>query len=141
MVYQDPDTDEWFAATQGTYLPEGIYFDATTSGAASNANWSGESFDLEYPRVQSKVANDSGDGFFYYEYRSNGTAVHANAYIVLRAATAIISGGSVTELRVDQSDLNLRSALIIRRAGTTTPVNEPLAIDVASANETSIPLN
>jgi len=139
MVYQDSNSGEWFAATQGTYLPDGIFFDATTSSTLSGINWSEESFDLEYPRAQSKSANEAGDGFYYYEYRANGTAVHVNSYLVLRAATPIIPDGEVTELRVDVNDLNLRTGFIIRRAGTTTSIVEPAALPVG-VNGTSIPL-
>ena len=65
IVYEDKENpDQWIAATQGTYLPGGIYFDADLSDAATG-------FRLEYPRSVSKAVG-SGDEFSYYEFSSNG---------------------------------------------------------------------
>lgn len=140
IIYEDPDTaGNWIAATQGTYLPEGIYFDAETSSRESDSGalWSeaGQGMTIAYPRAGS-VAGGS-EAFLYYEFNSNGTSANANAYLVLRAAAMIPGAAEVEELRVDEERQGLLAALIFRRAGTTTLVNEPGAITVSDSNEIS----
>ncbi|MEM1223794.1 MAG: prepilin-type N-terminal cleavage/methylation domain-containing protein [Verrucomicrobiota bacterium] len=133
----DPNVNEWTAATQGTYLPKGIYFDAVTSqNETSNASiWSTSNrMSINFPR-NSPQNGSSGPEYLYYEFNSSGTSSNANAWVVLRAGTMVPSsdGSSVSEIRVDDSEANLKTAMIIRRAGTTTLVNEPTAIDESDA--------
>ncbi len=125
-VYWDTDQNGvsgWVACNQGTYLPEGIYFDAVASAAASN--WSlGNTMNLSFPRLN---VQQEGDGvpYYYYTFNDNGTVKDTNPWMVLRAATMIPSGELVDELRVDEEQEYLRAALILRRSGTTTIVNDP----------------
>ena len=129
-----PPLKQWIAATQGTYLPEGVYFDAATSSAESGSAWSvANSMKLEYPRVRA-VPENGGSDYLYYEFFTNGNSANSNAYLVLRCGTVIpnTTGDAVSEIRVNPEDLFLRSALIFRRAGTTTSVSMPEDISVSS---------
>ena len=136
IVYKVTDSagaEGWKAATQGTMLPDGIYFDPATSASESGADWTATNMSLDYPRVSAQMAPGSTD-YLYYEFNSNGTSANANAYLVLRAATMIpdVDGTAVSELKVSEEDVGLKAALIFRRAGTTTPVTEPGAIQASS---------
>jgi len=129
----DPTTSDneesWTAATQGTYLPEGIYFDPDLS--ASNDWPSAATMNIEYPR-QSPQTVGSGPEFYYYEFNPNGTISSPdflNSWLVIRAGT--LRPNSSGDLAVDFSDEdkeNLKSALIFRRVGTTTSVTDPSEI-------------
>lgn len=134
------DTEGWMAATQGTILPEGIYFDAGTSAgeSGSGALWSTTAYGmkLNYPLLSAEVGSAGAD-YLYYEFNSNGTSSNSNAYLVLRAASMIpnTAGTSVQELRVTDAESGLLSGLIFRRAGTTTAVNNPDAITVSNSTK------
>ncbi len=141
IVYYGTDgngTEGWLAATQGTSLPDGIYFDAGTSASESDSGalWSttGYGMKLNYPLLLAEGGN-SGAEFLYYGFNSNGTSSNSNAYLVLRAGSMIPNneGTSVQELRVTDAESGLFSALIFRRAGTTTAVNNPDAITVSNS--------
>lgn len=134
-----PGGEEWIASTQGTYLPKGIYFDAVTSQSetGSSAIWSSSrTMNIDFPR-NSPQDGSSGPEYLYYQFNSAGTSSNANAWIVLRAGTMVPSsdGSSVSEIRVDVSEVSLKTAMIIRRAGTTTLVNEPEAINESDATK------
>lgn len=122
IVYEDRETPgQWIAATQGDYLPGGIYFDPDLSDAETG-------FRLEYPRSVSK-AEGSGDEFSYYEFTSNGNMATApsdftNARLIIRAGTLRPSGGTL-DVVVDEGQEFTVAGLIFRRAGTTTPINDP----------------
>jgi prepilin-type N-terminal cleavage/methylation domain-containing protein len=130
----------WIAATQGTYLPDGIYFDAGTSASESDSGalWSTTAFGmkLNYPLLSAEVGN-AGTDYLYYEFNSNGTSSNSNAYLVLRGASMIPNneGSSVEELRVTDVESGLLSALIFRRAGTTTSVTNPEALTVSNSTK------
>ena len=130
IMYEGTDAggvDGWIAANQGTYLPEGIYFDAASSAAESS--WSvGNVFNVEFPQLTAQQGS-SGKQYYYYEFNSNGTLASANPWLVLRAATMIPSADGVDELRINEDLEYLRSALILRRSGSTTLVEEPEAIE------------
>ena len=122
MVYQDSvDDTKWYAATQGTSLPEGIYFNPTLSG--SNG-WTTSQMNINYPR-NSAQSGSSGEEYYYYEFSSNGTMApgfNNNAWLVLQA------GRLDQDLKVDftaEDKLGLKSAIIFRRVGTTTMVSAP----------------
>jgi len=127
IVYEDQvNPNNWFAATQGTYLPEGIYFDPDLS----DNNWPRETVNLEYPR-QSAQAEGTGPEFYYYEFNSNGTMAtdFENSWLVLRAGT--LKPNSSDDLVVDfneEEKQSLKAALIFRRVGTTTLVTDPSEI-------------
>lgn len=135
-VYVDDDNDPntasvqgWQAATQGSYLPEGIYFNEDLS--ASNDWSSANSMVLEYPRKAAQTEG-SGDEFFYYEFNSNGTMAtdFDNDWLVLQGGS--LKPGSGSGLEVDFSEdgkKNLKAALIFRRTGTTTLVKDPKDIN------------
>jgi prepilin-type N-terminal cleavage/methylation domain-containing protein len=145
LIYEDRNIPgQWLAATQGTYLPEGIYFNETLS--ASNG-WPGNIMNLEYPRQTSQVegvedvkleyprqtsqVERARDEYFYYEFNSNGTIATGfeNTWLVLHAGT--LKPNSSGALEVDFSEdekQGLKGALIFRRAGTTTPVHDPSQI-------------
>ncbi|CAA6677189.1 MULTISPECIES: type II secretion system protein [unclassified Lentimonas] len=138
IIYKGTDstgTEGWIAATPGTLLPEGIYFDATTSESESGANWSATNLPLDYPRKSAQTTGSTE--YLYYEFNSNGTSANANAYLVLRAATMIPNDQNteVSQLKVSEEDQGLKAALIFRRAGTTTPVTSPGAIQASSSTE------
>lgn len=132
IMYQGADAsgaDGWIAANQGTYLPEGIYFDAASSAAESGSSWSVSNvFNVEFPLLTAQ-AGSSGKEFYYYEFDSNGTLESPNPWLVLRAAVMIPGADGVDELRINEDLEYLRSALILRRSGSTTLVEEPEAID------------
>jgi prepilin-type N-terminal cleavage/methylation domain-containing protein len=122
IVYQDSvDPTKWNAATQGTSLPEGIYFNPTLS---SSNNWTESKMNINYPR-QSAQSGSSGDEYYYYEFSSNGTMAPGfdnNAWLVLQA------GQMGQDLLVDfsaEDKAGLKSAIIFRRVGTTTMVSAP----------------
>ena len=119
IVYEDRETPgQWIAATQGDYLPGGIYFDPDLSDAETG-------FRLEYPRSVSQ-AEGSGDGFSYYEFSSNGNMAteFTNARLIIRAGTLRPSGGTL-DVVVDEGQEFTVAGLIFRRAGSTTPINDP----------------
>ncbi len=124
IVYRNPDNpDEWIAATQGTYLPEGIYFDPNLS--LSNG-WNLNSMNLEFPRAIPQVAG-SGPSYYYYDFKSNGTSADTeNPWLVIRAGTLKPGGGGSFSVDFTEEDKSaLKAALILRRSGTTTLVNNP----------------
>ncbi|MFW6218207.1 MAG: prepilin-type N-terminal cleavage/methylation domain-containing protein [Verrucomicrobiota bacterium] len=133
IVYQDPeDEDEWIAATRGDYLPEGIYFDPELS---AGKGWpSSATMNLEYPR-RSPQPDGSGPEYYYYEFNSNGTMASSpqdfmNSWLVIRAGS--LRPGSDGDLEVDfalEGHAGLKAALIFRRVGTTTMVNDPEDVD------------
>jgi prepilin-type N-terminal cleavage/methylation domain-containing protein len=127
IVYEDTTTaapDDWIAATQGTYLPEGIYFDPDLS---EDHDWSkSATMKLEYPRSVAK-AEGSGEDFYYYEFNSNGTVASGfeNDWLVLRAGTLKPDDSGQLDIVVEPEQEAIVSALILRRSGTTTMVDEP----------------
>jgi len=131
IVYEDiANAGQWFAATQGTYLPEGIYFNAVLSG---NNNWtaSTSTMQIDYPRKSSQ-SGSSGDEYYYYQFNSNGTMATGfdNDWLVLQAGTLKPGGGGALGVVFDDvENEGLKSGLIFRRTGTTTPVNDPADIN------------
>jgi prepilin-type N-terminal cleavage/methylation domain-containing protein len=127
IVYESsPGSDQWIAATQGNYLPDGIFFDPDLSNSKSGTNWNAPVMNLEFPRTTAQTPG-TGDRFYYYGYNSNGTAADANAWLVFRAATldpSTLDSGAIGFLE-DESKEFLKAALILRRAGTTTMVTDP----------------
>jgi prepilin-type N-terminal cleavage/methylation domain-containing protein len=124
IVYEETPagSDQWFAATQGTYLPEGVYFNKDLS-----KNWTESKMNINYPR-QSAQSGSSGEEYYYYEFNSNGTMASGfdNDWLALQAGTLKPDSGGV--LAVDFTDVEnqgLKTALIFRRTGTTTLVNNP----------------
>jgi prepilin-type N-terminal cleavage/methylation domain-containing protein len=150
IVYFGEDVDNngnvtatgWKAATQGTYLPEGIFFDAASSANTTGSSWTTtKDLDLDYPRatVGNNTDRDNGGGgesYFYYGFNSNGTALDSNAYLILAAGTMIpdATGELVDRIAVEPNQEGLRAGLIFRRAGTTTQVNELTAIPVSGSS-------
>jgi prepilin-type N-terminal cleavage/methylation domain-containing protein len=120
-------TGSWYAATQGTYLSEGIYFNPGLSEKSEEGSWTKSSMKINYPRANAQ--NDgSGEEYFYYEFTSNGTMANGfdNDWLVLQAGTLRPDAGGT--LKVDFSELKnegLKAALIFRRVGTTTLVKDP----------------
>ena len=139
IVYYGTDgagAEGWIAATQGTMLPDGIFFDATASANESSsssgaATWTPTDISLNYPRVSAQT--NGSTKYLYYKFKSNGTSENPNAYLVLRAATMIPNsdGTKVEQLNVSEENVGLKAALIFRRAGTTTPVTEPGVIQAS----------
>lgn len=121
----DPNNPDWIAATQGTYLPEGIYFDPSVSMSGL------PTMSLEYPRSVAK-AEGSGDAFYYYEFNSNGTVSTTptdfqNKRLILRAMTLRPQGADSYSLEVDEGQEYIATGLIFRRVGTTTVIDDPEA--------------
>lgn len=146
IVYWGDDVDPdgnitatgWKAATQGTYLPEGIYFNEDLSELANGGDI--PTMNLDYPRITvgNNVNETNGGGseqFYFYEFSSNGTMSTSpddftNSWLALQAGTLRPdSGGSLAVDFSEEEKANLKTALIFRRAGSTTVVNAPDDID------------
>ena len=131
IIYEDgSNAGNWYAATQGNYLPDGIFFDPTTSKSNGNNLEPKSTMKIEYPRLKSQPLGGDGDEYYYYEFKSNGTAaaVFQNAWLVLRAGVLKPSPSGANDLEVifkDEQLQGLKSALILRRSGTTTKVDDP----------------
>jgi prepilin-type N-terminal cleavage/methylation domain-containing protein len=127
IVYEDnANPGKWFAATQGTYLPEGIYFNE----ALSKEFPASSKMKINYPR-QSAQSGSSGEEYYYYEFNSNGTMAtnYDNTWLAIQAGTLKPNSGGLLE--VDFTEIEnegLKAALIFRRVGTTTLVNDPADI-------------
>ena len=128
IVYEEAPagSNKWFAATQGTYLPEGIYFN---QGLSKNFPAS-STMNINYPRQSSQSAS-SGEEYYYYEFNSNGTmaAGYDNTWLAIQAGT--LKPNSNGLLAVDFTKIEnegLKAALIFRRVGTTTLVSDPTDI-------------
>lgn len=117
----DGNPINWIAATQGTYLPEGIYFN-TSLGQNSSSSL----MNLDYPR---RLPQSGGvDSYYYYQFNSNGTMAtdFENSWLALQAGT--LKPSSEGDLKVDFTEEKnelLKAALIFRRVGTTTLVRDP----------------
>jgi len=121
IVYEDNDNSgQWIAATQGTYLPDGIYFDPTLVSSASSSK-----MNLEYPRIN--AVSESGSNYYYYTFNSNGTSANANDWLPIRAGNLDATGALVPYDSAGET-ASLKAALIFRQAGTTTPVTDPDAV-------------
>ncbi|MDG2345213.1 MAG: prepilin-type N-terminal cleavage/methylation domain-containing protein [Opitutae bacterium] len=121
IVYEDNDNSgQWIAATQGTYLPDGIYFDPTLLSSASSSR-----MNLEYPRIN--AVSESGSNYYYYTFNSNGTSANANDWLPIRAGNLDATGALVPYDSAGET-ASLKAALIFRQAGTTTPVTDPDAV-------------
>ena len=146
IVYWGNDVDKdgevtatgWKAATQGTLLPEGIYFNPDGGPNADSNPWpkSSSKMTLDYPRIKvgDNKDRESGGGseeYYYFEFSANGTmgSDYDNAWLVMQAGT--LKPGSGGALGVDFTEIEnegLKAALIFRRVGTTTPVSDPADI-------------
>ena len=128
IVYEEAPagSDQWFAATQGTYLPEGIYFNE----ALSKEFPASSKMKINYPR-QSAQSGSSGEEYYYYEFNSNGTMAtdYDNTWLAIQAGTLKPNSGGVFEVDFTEIDNEgLKAALIFRRVGTTTLVSDPTEI-------------
>jgi len=130
IIYEDPDQPGyWIAATQGTYLPKGIYFDPDQS-IQNGSSWTKAMTEkYEYPFAVGKLAG-TGQDYYYYEFNPNGTMAPGfeNAWLVIRANTLKPNSSGI--LDVDFSTLEdaqkyIAAALIFRRVGTATMVTDP----------------
>ena len=134
IIYEDEsNVGNWYAATQGTYLPDGIYFDPDASASNGSSLWSRSTMNIKYPRLTPQPLG--GDKYYFYEFESNGTTSvgFQNAWLVLRAGVLkpFPSGSDNLEVNFEDEQLKgLKSALILRRSGTTTKVNDPELITV-----------
>ena len=64
-----------------------------------------------------------------YGYSSNGTSLNPNEWLTLRAGVLRFQGGDY-EINFDDPDKqNLKSALIFRRSGSVTRVEDPEVIN------------
>ena len=128
IVYEDnTNPGQWFVATQGTYLPEGIYFNEDLSKAKG---FPSRTMKINYPR-QSAQSSSSGEEYYYYEFNSNGTMAtdYDNTWLAIQAGTLKPNSGGLLE--VDFTEIEnegLKAALIFRRVGTTTLVSDPAEI-------------
>ena len=128
IVYEDNDNPgQWIAATQGTYLPEGIYFEPNVRSGEQSG------FNIEYPVAVSR-APGGGESYDYYEFNSNGTMAttpndFTNSWLVIRAKTLKPDSVGNLNLVIDDGQASLIAGLIFRRTGTTTLVSDPSEID------------
>lgn len=127
IVYEDnANPGQWFAATQGTYLPEGIYFNKDLSKEYPTSS----TMKINYPR-QSAQSGSSGEEYYYYEFNSNGTMAtnYDNTWLVIQAGTLKPNSGGVLGVYFTEiENEGLKAALIFRRVGTTTFVSDPAEI-------------
>jgi prepilin-type N-terminal cleavage/methylation domain-containing protein len=124
IVYLDEEEDGWLAATQGTYLPDGIYFDPTLSNSFSLST-----MNLNFPQsiVGQNTDPVSGGGstsYYYYKFNSNGTSANANQWLAIRAGN-LTRDGTLADYDPAGEDAFLKAALIFRKSGTTTMVQDP----------------
>jgi prepilin-type N-terminal cleavage/methylation domain-containing protein len=132
IVYWGEDSagnEGWLAATQGTSLPDGIYFDPDLVGSATK-----DTMTLDYPRINvgANTTRTSGGGtvdYYYYKFNSNGTSANAqpNAWLPIRAGN-LNAAGELEPYKETSENGFLKAALIFRKAGTTTPVTDPEAV-------------
>ena len=125
----------WVAATQGTYLPEGIYFDPELKSGNFGINSREVRVVLDYPLTRpqpspeiSSDSDESPGSYLFYRFNSNGTSANPNEWMVLRSGT-LKSSGILREYDPEGEKAKLKSALIFRRVGTTTSVNDPTKIN------------
>ena len=66
--------------------------------------------------------------YYQYVFNSNGTSGNPNEWLAIRAGNLDASGDLVP---YDSNSENgfLKAALIFRKAGTTTPVTDPEAVN------------
>lgn len=131
IVYWGTDSDGdsgWLAANRGTLLPEGIYFDPEYSKDFSSTS----TMTLDYPRVKvgsntNQVNGGGSDEYFYYAFEDNGVlgTDFSNNWLALRAGVLKPDGNSFELDFSDPEDEYIRAALILRRGGSTTAVNDP----------------
>jgi prepilin-type N-terminal cleavage/methylation domain-containing protein len=128
----------WLAATQGTYLPEGIYFSEPLSQSNDFGDFRGpipDTISLDFPRARvgantNQLSGGGGTEFFQYGYNANGTSANPNEWLVLQAGTLRPVGPNAYEIDFDAVETeSLKAALIFRRAGSVTRVDDPLQID------------
>lgn len=140
LYYQEANPDTglqagWVAATQGIYLPEGIYFDPKLSkDFGSNRTGGQVSVTLDYPRNSpqnninfSTSEAPAADSYLFYRFNSNGTSANPNEWLAIRAGQFDASG-DLREYDPNGEASGLKSAIIFRRVGTTTKVDDPSAI-------------
>ena len=128
IIYEELDsnggpTGDWYAATQGTYLSEGIYFNSDLSKDWATSN----SMKINYPRATAQSAG-TGEAYYYYEFNSNGTMATGfdNNWLALQAGTLKPENGGTLKVDFSEEKNNgLKTALIFRRVGTTTLVKNP----------------
>ena len=131
IVYWGEDSagnEGWLAATQGTSLPDGIYFDPDLVGSATS-----DAIKLDYPRIKvgDNTDQDAGGGtvdYLYYAFNSNGTSANANDWLPIRAGY-INAEGLLEPYDEDGENAFLKAALIFRKVGTTTLVTDPEAVN------------
>lgn len=131
IVYWGTDSNGatgWLAANKGTLLPDSIYFDPEMSKDYPT----GSTMKLDYPRIRvgsntDRTNGGGGEEYFYYKFEDNGVldTEFANAWLTLRAGVLKPDGDSFQLDFDDPEDEYLRAALILRRGGSTTPVNDP----------------
>lgn len=118
-------TKSWVAADRGVYLPKRIYFDAATSQSKSSnmgAAWTvaTNTMKINYPRLSGQNG-DLGTAYLYYEFNSSGACSESNACLVFRAGKMVPGTG----LEFPDSQSGIISALILRRSGSATVVEDP----------------
>lgn len=135
IVYWGDDVDSsgvvtatgWKAATQGTTLPDGVYFDPDLVSSASS-----DAMGLDYPRIKvgantNRVSGGGAVDYLYYAFNSNGTSANANDWLPIRAGN-LNADGDLEPYDETSENGFLKAALIFRQAGTTTPVTDPEAV-------------
>ena len=132
LIY-DKDTGpgrNWIALDKGIYLPKGIYFDAdasATNSGTNGASWTiaNNTMRIDFPRLSGQDGNN-GTRHLFYEFNDNGTFSDPNAYLVFRAGQ-FIPGSIAPDFPAAKA--NIKSALILRPAGTATLIDDPSDIN------------
>ena len=134
IVYWGTDAngnEGWIAATQGTYLPRGIYFDPQLSANIPLSSWPQGTMPLDFPLSAARTSGS--DTFYYYQFEPNGRVSDPNSWLVIRAGS--LRPGGTGNLSVEfpatenEEDGMLKAALIIRQSGTATIVTDPVVIE------------
>lgn len=143
IVYEqedDPSTAEdeagWVAANQGTYLPQGIYFDPDLE--SSNFGLNGRAVRIEidhFPSINpqkgesfSTSSEPESNSYLFYRFYPNGTVEAVNEWMVLRAGN-LTPDGELADYDPSGEQSQLKAALILRRSGGVTSVRDPADIE------------
>ena len=131
ITQDEKNPKKWVAATKGTHLPKGIYFNPKDSELISGYRKPFRQMKLRYPRIKPQ-REGIGESYYYYEFNTNGTIAKKleNAWLIISAG--ILRPDEKGIMSVDFEDPKkegLKSGLIFRKVGTTTLVSDSVQID------------
>ncbi len=104
---ENPDGEEWFAPRDGVLIPTGVYFDQNLSGPL-------KTMQISFPRR--RAATGTGETWYYYEFRSDGTAALNTAGARIVFSFPSINGESSEEHKL--------TGIIIHKLGSFSLITE-----------------